>query len=330
MLDRITGMYVFSRSARVGSISGAARVMGISPAMAAKHLDALEAHLGIRLFQRSTRKLSLTEAGQLYLQALGRLLPELEEVENMLASQRVEANGILRLNAPLSFGTRYIAPLMNAFCRQHPNVTVELGLNDRVVDLVEEGWDLTLRVGPLGDSRLVSRQLADCRMVVCASPAYWQTAGRPGKIADLGQHNCLGSMISSVAGIDEWRFGARSQHKIAVKGTLRVNNGDALLAAAITGLGVIYEPEFIVADALARGELEKVDLEIESACLGGIHLVYSSRQSVPAKTRVMIHYLLDEFRRRCPWDTTTADRSDIQMDSIKTSTAPRILDTPGL
>ncbi len=309
MLDRFTGMYVFSRSARVGSISGAARAMGLSPAMATKHLDALEARLGVRLFQRSTRKLSLTEAGQQYLQALGRLLPELEDVENMLASQRVEANGTLRLNAPLSFGSRYIAPLMSAFSQQHPNVTVELGLNDRVVDLVEEGWDLTIRIGPLRDSRLIARQLADCRMVVCASPAYWRQFGRPGRIADLRRHNCLGSMISSIAGTEEWRFGARLQHKIAVKGTLRANNGDALLSAAIAGLGVIYEPEFIVADALARGALEKADLEIEPTWLGGIHLVYSTRQAFPAKTRVMIQYLVDTFMHRCPWDTRAAEMS---------------------
>ncbi|WP_208787080.1 LysR family transcriptional regulator [Yersinia canariae] len=296
-------MNVFTRAARVGSISAAARTLNLSASMATKHLDALEAKLGVRLFQRSTRKLSLTEAGQQYLQALNRLLPELEEVENRLASLRVEATGILRLNAPLSFGARYIAPLIGEFHRQHPDVIVELGLNDRVVDLIEEGWDLTIRTGPLADSRLVSRQLADCRMVICAAPSYWHRAGTPQVPADLCHHNCLGSMISSIAGIDEWRFGSKLNHKVAVSGALRANNGDALLAAAVAGLGVIYEPEFIVADALTRGELERVELGSEPVLLGGIHLVYSTRQAFPAKMRVMTTFLVDAFREHCPWDT---------------------------
>ncbi|NDL62178.1 LysR family transcriptional regulator [Acerihabitans arboris] len=303
MLDRITGMQVFSRAARMGSISGAARLLGLSPGMATKHLDALEGRLGVRLFQRSTRRLSLTEAGQQYLQALNRLLPELEEVENMLASQRIEAGGMLRLNAPLSFGARYIAPLIPAFSLRHPGVTVELGLNDRVVDLIDEGWDLTIRVGALKDSRLVSRRLTDCSMVVCASPAYWRRYGRPVRITDLSGHNCLGSMISNIAQADAWVFGSKREKKIAITGTLRANNGDALLAAATAGLGVIYEPEFIVADALARGDLEAVALDTETAGLGGIHLVYATRYAFPAKIRVMIDFLVAAFQPRPPWAT---------------------------
>ena len=147
MLDRITGMQVFSRAAHTGSLSAAARQLSISPGMATKHLDALEERLGARLFHRSTRKLSLTEPGLQYLEVCIRLLPELEEVEAMIASQRVDATGLLRLNAPLSFGVRYVAPLISAFNGQHPKVTVDLGLNDRVVDLIDEGWDLTIRVG---------------------------------------------------------------------------------------------------------------------------------------------------------------------------------------
>src|SRR5271155_3154095 len=136
MLDRITGMQVFTRAAKIGSLSGAARQIGLSPGMATKHLDSLERRLGVRLFQRSTRRLSLTEPGRQYLEALARLLPELEEGEGTVASQRVEATGPLRLNAPTSFGVRYIAPLVHAFTQNYPNVSVDLGLNDRYVDLV--------------------------------------------------------------------------------------------------------------------------------------------------------------------------------------------------
>jgi DNA-binding transcriptional LysR family regulator len=301
MLDRITGMQVFLRAAHMGSLSGAARQLGLSAGMATKHLDSLEERLGVRLFQRSTRKLSLTEPGQQYLEALTRLLPELEEVEAMIASQRVEATGMLRLNAPLSFGVRYVAPLLPVFTEKHPNVTVDLGLNDRVVDLVDEGWDLTIRVGRLKDSRLVSRKLAESALVVCAAPSYWSKRGRPNNVVDLRDHNCMGFSLSNIASPDEWSFGPNRDKRVLVKGSLRANNGDALVVAAIAGLGVLYEPEFIVGDAVRRGELEPVSLDVPSADLGGIHLVYSQDRAPPAKVRVMIDFLVAAFGPRPPW-----------------------------
>jgi len=301
MLDRITGMQIFSHAAHLGSLSAGARQMGVSPAMATKHVDALEMRLGVRLFHRSTRKLTLTEAGQQYLDACSRILPDLEDVEAMIASQRVEATGLLRLNAPLSFGVRFVAPLLPEFNRKHPGVSVDLGLNDRVVDLMEEGWDLTIRVGPLKDSRLVSRKLADSAMVVCAAPDYWNRHGRPERWADLHSHNCLSFSLSSLSRPEEWRFGKEADKRVAVKGTLRTNNGDALVAAAAAGLGVLYEPEFIVADAIRRGELEPVTLDAPTAHLGGIHLVRSSDRTPPAKVRVMTDFLISAFTPPAPW-----------------------------
>lgn len=301
MLDRITGMHVFSRAAHAGSLSAAARQLGLSPGMATKHLDALEERLGVRLFQRSTRKLSLTGPGQQYLEALTRFLPELEEAEAMIASQRVEATGLLRLNTPLSFGVRYLAPLIPAFAKKHPNVTLDLGLNDRVVDLMDEGWDLTIRVGRLKDSRLVSRKLAESELVVCAAPSYWKQYGRPKRTTELSHHNCLGSLISNIARPDEWSFGRNRDNRIPVKGSMRANNGDALVAAAVAGLGVLYEPEFIIADAIRRGDLEPVSLDFPSADLGGIHIVYSPDRAPPAKVRVMIDFLVASFGAKPPW-----------------------------
>ena len=294
-------MQVFSRAAHAGSLSAAARLLALSPGMATKHLDALEARLGLRLFHRSTRKLSLTEAGQQYLELCTRLLPELEEVEAMIASQRVDASGLLRLNTPLSFGVRYVAPLIPAFGRMHPNVSVDLGLNDRVVDLMDEGWDLTIRVGRLKDSRLVSRKLAESDMIVCAAPLYWTTHGRPGLWSELRNHNCLGSTISAVARPDEWQYGKDREKRVAINGTIRANNGDALVAAAVAGCGVLYEPEFIVADAIRRGELEAVALDAPAADVGGIHLVYARDRSPPAKVRVMIDFLVAAFNPLPPW-----------------------------
>ncbi len=301
MLDRITGMQVFTRAAHLGSLSAAARQLGISPAMATKHVDALEGRLGVRLFHRSTRQLTLTEAGQKYLEACARFLPELEETEAMIVSQRVEAIGLLRLNAPLSFGVRYVAPLIPTFCQQHPRVTVDLGLNDRVVDLMEEGWDLTIRVGALKDSRLVSRKLAESAMLVCAAPDYWATYGRPKRWVDLQALNCLSFSLSNISRPDEWRFGRGADKRVAVKGSMRANNGDALVAAAVAGFGVLYEPEFIVADAIRRGELERVVLDVETADLGGIHLIRSADRTPPAKVRAMTDFLVAAFHPMPPW-----------------------------
>jgi DNA-binding transcriptional LysR family regulator len=303
MLDRITGMTVFVRAAKVGSLSGAARQLSLSAAMATKHLDALERRLGARLFQRSTRKLSLTEPGRQYLLALTRLLPELEEVEATIASQRVEATGTLRLNAPVSFGVRHIAPLIHVFTQKHRSVTVDLGLNDRYVDLVDEGWDLAIRVGRLKDSRLVSRKLAESAMLICASPTYWSRHGRPNRVRELSDHNCLGFTIPTFAGPDEWRFGRDRDVRIPVKGSLRANNGDALTAAAVTGLGVVYQPDFIVGDAIRSGALESVSLDALTGDVGGIHVLYSLDHSPPAKARAMIDFLLSAFTPKPPWQS---------------------------
>jgi DNA-binding transcriptional LysR family regulator len=206
MLDRITGMRVFARAANAGSLSAAARHLGLSPAMATKHVDALEARLGVKLFHRSTRRLSLTAAGSSYLEACLRILPDIDEAEASVASQRAEASGLLRMNLPLSFGTRFIAPLMPAFSQRHPAVKVELGLTDSQVDLIDGSWDMAVRIGRLTDSPLQARRLADCPILVCASPGYLAQHGVPRRVSDLSQHNCLGYSLSNLLGGREWHL----------------------------------------------------------------------------------------------------------------------------
>jgi DNA-binding transcriptional LysR family regulator len=303
MLDRITGMQVFARAAKAGSLSAAARQLGLSAAMATKHLDAIEKRLGVQLFHRTTRKLNLTEPGRQYLQSLARLLPAFEEAEAMIASQRVEATGTLRLNVPVPFGVHYIAPLMHAFTQQHPNVTVDLGLNDRNVDLVDEGWDLAIRVGRLKDSRLVARKLADSAMLISAAPAYWSRNGRPRRLQELRNHNCLGFTVPSFVGPDEWLFGRDREVRLPIKGSLRTNSGDALMAAAVAGLGVIYTPDFVIAAAIRRGELAPIALDVPTGELGGIHILYALDHSPPAKARAMIDFLVAAFAPKPPWQT---------------------------
>ncbi len=295
MVDRVTGMRVFARAVSAGSLSAAGRHLGMSPAMATKHLDALEAHLGVKLLHRTTRRLSLTEAGSDYLEACLRILPEIEEAEASVASQRVDARGLLRMNIPLSFGTRFIAPLLPAFSQQHPALKVELGLNDSVVDLLDGGWDMAIRIGRLADSPLQARKLADCVEWVCAAPSYLDKRGVPRRVADLAQHNCLGYTLSSWAEGKVWAFGHDGSVRIMINGDLAANNGDALLAAAVGGQGVIYQPDFIVADAVERGELMVLELDQPTYALGAIFAVYPPDRRPPAKVRVMIDYLAARF-----------------------------------
>ena len=302
MLDRITGMRVFARAANAGSLSAAARHLGLSPAMATKHVDALEARLGVKLFHRSTRRLSLTAAGSSYLEACLRILPDIDEAEASVASQRVEASGLLRMNVPLSFGTRFIAPLMPAFSQRHPAVKVELGLTDSQVDLIDGSWDMAVRIGRLTDSPLQARRLADCPMQVCASPGYLARHGVPRRVSDLSQHNCLGYSLSNLLGGREWAFGPAGEFRVPIQGNLVANNGAALVAAAVGDQGLIYQPQFIVAAALSRGQLEVVELDQPPLGLGGIHVVYPPERRPPAKVRAMIDYLVEAFAGALPWD----------------------------
>jgi len=294
-MDRITSMRVFVRAATDGSLSAAARHLGMSPAMATKHVNALEARLGVKLFHRSTRRLALTEAGNDYLEACRRILPEIDEADAAAASRRVTASGLLRMNVPLSFGHCFVAPLMPSFSQRHPEVTVELGLSDAGLDLVAGNWDLAIRIGRLADSPLQARKLGDSPMRVCASPGYLGRRGVPRRVAELIQHNCLGYTLSGTQGRDSWRFGANGELRVPVAGNLLANNGDALVAAAVRDQGIIYQPEFIVRTALARGELVMLELDKPPVELGGIHVLYPPDRRPPAKVRVMIDHLVEAF-----------------------------------
>lgn len=295
MLDRVTSMRVFIQAAVHASLSAAARTLGMSPAMATKHVDALEARLGIQLLHRTTRRLTLTDAGTDYLLACRRILQELDEAESDLAARRTEAAGRLRLNLPLSFGTRFIAPLLPEFSRRYPQVQVELGLSDAQQDLIEGGWDLAIRIGHLADSDKKARRLGDCPMRVCAAPAYLARHGTPRRVAELSRHNCLSYTLSPMQAHGSWAFGPRGEMQVPVQGNLIANNGDALLAAALGGQGVIYQPDFIVADALAQGTLLALELDLPALDPGGLHVLFPADRRRPAKVRAMIDYLVEAF-----------------------------------
>ncbi len=302
MLDQVTGMRVFLRVATAGSLAAAGRSLNLSQTMVTKHMDAIEARLGVRLLHRSTRRLTLTEAGRGYLDACQRILAEIEEADQAAAAGQAEPRGLLRLNVPVSFGVSQIAPLLQQFTARHPLVRLDIGLNDRMVDLIEEGWDLAVRIGVPRDSTFVSRRLAPCRMVVCAAPAYLQAHGTPRTIADLAGHNCLGYTLSERMGISRWGFGPDAAVMAPVSGTMQANNGDALRAAALAGLGVIYQPTFLVGGDVRDGTLVALALDHPPAPASHIQAVFRPDRLLPLKSRVMIDFLAEHFGADPPWD----------------------------
>ncbi|MDF0521728.1 LysR substrate-binding domain-containing protein [Bradyrhizobium yuanmingense] len=302
MLDRLTSLEVFAKVAAAGSLSGAARAMGLSQTMVTKHVASLEARLGIKLFHRTTRRLSITEAGRNYLESAERILADMEAADSAISRERVEPRGLLRVNVPVVFGTRQIAPAIAEFSAIHPEVTVELGLNDRLVDLAEEGWDLAIRIGSLRDSSMVARKLAPNRLVVCAAPSYLARHGTPRTVADLARHNCLGYTLSQQASAAEWLFGVEGEIRVQVSGTLRANNGDALRAATLAGLGLARQPTFIIADDLRSGALVALSLDQPEIQTSAVHAVYLPDRRPPAKVRAFIDFLAARFAPVTPWD----------------------------
>ncbi len=298
MLDQVTSMRIFVRVASAGSLAATGRAMNLSQTMVTKHIEATEARLGVRLLHRSTRRLTLTEAGRGYLEACQRILAEIAEAEEAAIAGQAEPRGLLRLNAPVSFGTFQIAPLLGAFAARYPKVSFDIGLDDRVVDLIEEGWDLAIRIGVLRDSSLVSRRLAPCRILVCAAPGYLAAHGTPRSVAELTRHNCLGYTLSDRQGQGSWSFDPDASTIVPVTGTLQANNGDALRMAALAGMGLLYTPEFLVAADIAAGRLVALNLDHKPHELNQIYAVFRPDRRLPLKTRAMIEFLAEHFADR--------------------------------
>lgn len=293
--ETMRGVAAFTAVADAGSFSAAARALGLSKSAVSKQVARLEDRLRVRLVNRTTRRLALTEEGRAFAERCRRILAEIEEAE--LAVRRLQSTprGTLRVNAPMSFGVAHFAPLLPAFLERYPEVAVELVLNDRVVDLVEEGFDLAVRIVRLADSSLIARRLAPFRRVVCAAPEYWRRRGRPRRPADLAGHECL--RYSYLSTVDEWPFiGPQGAERVRVRGRLSVNNGDALRIAAVAGLGVCLAPTFIVGEEIAAGRLEVVLADYEERDLA-IYAVYPSPRHLSAKVRAFVDFLAAAYAR---------------------------------
>lgn len=300
-MDLLTRMRAFAQVAEQRSFTAAAERLGISRGMVTRYVAQLEDHLGARLLNRTTRRVNLTETGAAYFERCAQLLLDLEEAEALAGSDVAEARGTLRVTSALAFGVRYVAPVVGDYLRAQPRVTVELSFNDRRVDIVEEGFDLAIRIGTLAESSLAARRLGAARLLVCASPGYWQRHGRPARPEDLVSHDVLQYSYSSTS--DEWRFvdaGGADRH-VRVRHRLRSNNGEALLRAATNGVGVVQLPSFMVHEALERGELATALDEFCAPPLG-IHVVYPARRLLAAKVRSFVDFLVEALAGQT-WET---------------------------
>lgn len=299
-MDKLTAMNVFTRVVERGSFTAAAEELRLSRAMTSKHVQDLEAHLGVGLLNRTTRRVSLTEEGRLYHALCVQILADITEAEQSVAERQAEPQGTLRLNTAVSFGTHHVAPAIVDFTTLHPRVQVDMTLVDRVVDLVDEGYDLAIRIGTLTSSSLIARRLAPCRLAVCASPEYLARSGRPAHPADLADHNCLGYTYGALT--DTWRFiGPGGEVAVPISGNLQINNGDALRSAALRGHGVVLLPTFIIGPDLKAGTLERVLPDYPPPDMG-IHAVYPPGRHLPAKVRSFVDFLAQRFGDHPAWD----------------------------
>jgi DNA-binding transcriptional LysR family regulator len=300
-MDNLGAMQAFVKVIECGGFSAAARELRLSKSAVSKQVARLENRLQARLLNRTTRRLSPTEVGITFYQHCQRILAEVEEAETAVLRLHREPRGVLRLNAPVSFGASHVAPALPDLMRRHPELKVDMVLNDRLVDLVDEGFDLAIRIADLPDSSLVARKLAPNRLVACASPAYWRVHGVPSHPNDLKAHNCL--VYAYLLTNDAWVFrGPDGPLSVRITGNLSANNGDALRAALVEGLGVTVIPSFIVGADLAAGRLQAV-LEDYEDPESSIFAVYPHNRHLSAKVRVFVDFLAERFGPRPYWDT---------------------------
>lgn len=300
-MDRFEDMRCFVTVAEMQSVTRAARHLSLAPSAVSRRLRDLEARLGAQLLSRSTRRMSLTEAGQVFFARAGQILADLEEAEAEVSDQSHGLQGQLRVAAPLTFGLRHLSPVLTEFMARHEGLVIDLDLSDRQVDLVGEGFDLALRIGRLEDSTLIARRLAEVRMLVVAAPAFLDRHGRPSGPEDLRSLPAIG--YAGSARPDIWRFrdpeGAEGSVQVTMR--LRVNNGDLARDAGIAGLGVAIQPSFIVADALADGRLEAVLTDHLWPSVA-IHVVYPQTRHLSAKARTFIDFLRGRFGPKPAWE----------------------------
>ena len=297
-MDKVQEMTSFVAVVDAGSFVAAADATGQSKAAVSRHVGDLERRMGTRLLQRTTRSLSLTPEGQAFYARCKELLAAIDEAESELLSSRSEPTGLIRINAALTFGVLQLAPLWGRFCEENPKIALDITLTDRVVDLVEEGYDLAVRISSMPSSTLVSRKLASSRLRLCASKAYLQKHGAPRRPSDLSTHRVIS--YTYLATQDEWHFtGPNGAESTRITAHIHTNSGDTCRQAALDGQGIVLQPDFLVGDDLKRGALTELMPEYRGIEFG-IYAVYPSRKYLPLKIRRLVDFLAESFREP-PW-----------------------------
>jgi len=298
-MDRLTEMEAFATVVDQGGFTDAAKKMGISKSAVSKHVSSLEARLGARLLNRTTRRVSPTEIGLAYYDRARRVLNDAGEADALVTSMQSAPSGLLRISVATDFGVNHLSPVLGGFLQEFEDITVNMVLNNRYVELISEGFDLAIRIGELEDSTLRARKLTETTKRMIASPEYFNKYGRPTKIDDLNEHKLL--HYSNQANSAVWKLTAPSGEKRQVRtaGWLTVNDGQSLLNAAVSGLGIAYLPSFLYADALQQGLVEEAipELPVETQ---GIYAVYPPGRFTQPKVRAFIDFLVHAFAEKGP------------------------------
>ncbi|MDB0509517.1 LysR family transcriptional regulator [Ralstonia solanacearum] len=295
-MDRFLEMRAFVQVVDAGSFIGAAEPLEISKAAVSRYIGELESRLGVRLLHRTTRKLSLTEEGELFYLRCKDILSGVEAAESEVTSRTGEAIGLLRVSAPVSFGIQHLGDAWAEFKARHPKVTFDITLSDRVVDIIEEGFDLAVRISRLQSSSLISRRLASTRMIACASPQYLAKHGKPGHPAEFASHSVIAYSLWAMH--DEWEFeGPEGQVKVRTTPCIRTNSGDICRASALAHQGIILQPTFLVGPDLESGALVELCPQYRAMELG-IYAIYGSRKHVAPKVRLLIDFLAERLEKK--------------------------------
>lgn len=301
-MDKLTGMAVFARVAEAKSFSAAARRLGLSKSAVSKHVTRLEQALKARLLNRTTRRLNLTETGEAFYEHCARMLAEAEAAELAVSRLHAAPRGVLKVTVPAAFGHLHVAPAIPDFLARYPEVTVQIVMNDRQVDLVEEGFDVAIRLTAEPPPNTVARKLATVRWAVCAAPDYLKRHGTPRAPHDLARHNCL--FYSFLEASAEWRFkSAASEARVGVAGNFTVNNSEAIREAVLKGLGVALLPTFTVGGDLREKRLRQVlaDYEVRGT-FGDVYAVYLPTRYLSPKVRAFVDFFVERFAPEPYWD----------------------------
>ena len=293
-MDRFLALTAFVKVVETGSFARAAQRLDTSVSSVSRHVSDLEAHLDARLLNRTTRRLSLTESGRAFHERCVQLLADLEEAEESAGSATITPRGTLRLTASITFGARHLAPAIAEFITRFPAMRFDVELSDRAVDLVDEGFDIAVRIGAIGSQNLVGRKIGATRLVCCAAPSYLARQGEPATPEELASHACLTYEYSSLGNVWPFRDRDGRERNVRIAGPVHANNGRFLEALAVQGTGVVYEPDFIVGPDVQAGKLTPILREFVTPP-ASIYIVYPSRRHLSAKVRAFTDFLSERF-----------------------------------